>query len=54
MGPPADGPRAHYGALFVLGFVGAAEIADLLELVGLLLLPLWLALVGLALLRQRE
>ena len=42
-----------YGGYFILGAVGAAELAIVLELIGLFVLPLWMLLTGIGLLRER-
>jgi hypothetical protein len=43
-----------YGAYFILVVVGQGAIAELIEFAGLLLLPLWMLLTGITLLRERE
>ena len=41
-----------YGGYFILAFAGTNQIAELLIFAGLLLLPLWMLLVGIELLRE--
>lgn len=43
-----------YGAGFVAQFLGAGQLAEGLSLIAVMLLPLWLLLTGIALLRQKE
>ena len=43
-----------YGGYFTLAFVGADEIAELFIFAGLVMLPLWMLLAGIGLLRERE